>query len=78
MMPTGTPMGEAVFGSRLDRAAKAQAIMRDLRERGMPHRRISGQVGVSPAVVSNWAKGKQTPSAEQLAALRELIRADGR
>lgn len=77
-MPARTPMGDAVSGSRLDRLATAQLIMRELRERGMTQRRICRQVGVSAALVSSWAKGKQTPSAEQLAALRELIREGGR
>lgn len=77
MMPARTPMGEAVSGSRLDRLATAQAIMRELRERGMTHRQICRQLGVSPALVNQWASSKRTPSVEQLAALRELMRKDG-
>ena len=74
MIPAGTPMGEAVSGARLHRRAKAQSIIRDLRERGMTQRQICRQIGVSPALVTSWAKGKQTPSIEQLTALRELVR----
>jgi transcriptional regulator with XRE-family HTH domain len=40
----------------------------------MTQRQICRQIGVSPALVTSWAKGKQTPSIEQLTALRELVR----
>lgn len=66
-------MGEAVPGSRLDRLAQAAAIVRQLCERGMSHRQIAREVGVSPALVGKWAKGMLAPSSDQLAALRELI-----
>ena len=65
-------MGEVAPGSRLDRRAAARATVRQLREHGMTQGQICRQLGVSPALVSGWAKGKRAPSAEQLAALREL------
>lgn len=69
MMPAGTPMGEAVSGSRLDRLAKTQGIIRQLCERGMTQRQIGRQLGASPALLTALA-----PSVEQWAALRELVR----
>jgi transcriptional regulator with XRE-family HTH domain len=66
-------MGPAAPGSRLDRLAEGQALLRQLRG-VLTIREIAEQIGLNPRTVADWSRGKRPPSAvylERLRALRE-------
>jgi DNA-binding NarL/FixJ family response regulator len=67
-----TPLGPAAPGSRLDRLAEAQRIIRGLVAAGHTNGTIGAAIGRAPSTVGDWRNGHRAPSKEQLAELRAL------
>ena len=71
-MMSGTPMGPAVLGSRLDRLVEGQRLLRGLtRDRSL--REVAAASGISIRTLSEHRLGRRAPSQLQLEALRRLV-----
>jgi DNA-binding transcriptional regulator YiaG len=61
-------------GARLERLAETQRLLETLRRLGYGPSWVAERLGVHPASVTNWSRGRRVPRPETLAKLRAVVR----
>jgi transcriptional regulator with XRE-family HTH domain len=61
-------------GARLDRLFETQRLLETLRRLGYGPSWVADRLGLNPATVTNWAKGRRVPPPDTLARLGALAR----
>jgi hypothetical protein len=70
--PTST--GRPRDGARLERLIETQRLLKTLRRLGYGPSWVAERLGVYPATVTNWSRGRRVPPPETLAKLRAVVR----
>jgi DNA-binding transcriptional regulator YiaG len=60
--------------ARLERLVETQRLLETLRRLGYRPSWVAERLGVHPATVTNWSRGRRVPPPETLAKLRAVVR----
>jgi hypothetical protein len=61
-------------GARFERLVETQRLLATLRRLGYGPSWVADRLGVHPASVTNWSRGRRVPRPETLARLRAVVR----
>jgi transcriptional regulator with XRE-family HTH domain len=61
-------------GARRERLAETQRLLETLRRLGYGPSWVADRLGIRPASVTNWSRGRRVPRPETLARLRAVVR----